>query len=99
MEAPDLHWMGVRRALVEVLVPSIMAYTCSSIGPALAGCPDGTYRGMGPSHAGSALRCSRGVLLLWGHVADLGLPLLRIKWAHAEVWDPPMGVQTYDRSC
>lgn len=41
---------GVRKALMEVRVPSAMAWTLSSIGPPLVGGPDGTRRCPGPSH-------------------------------------------------
>jgi hypothetical protein len=64
MATLDLPWIGVRRTLVEVRVPSVMARTCSNTGPPLARGLDGTRRDPGPSHGGSVPGYSHRVLLL-----------------------------------
>ena len=48
---------GVRKALMEVRVPSAMAWTLGSTEPPLVGGPDGTRRGPGPSYWGPTLDC------------------------------------------
>jgi hypothetical protein len=58
MAPPDLPWLGVWMALVEVQAPFVMAQTCGGTGPPLVGGPNGTCRGSGPPHEGPTPSCS-----------------------------------------